>query len=177
MLSVEEVRSVLGCVRTAHNRAFLATVYACGLRLQEAQCLEVSDIDGERRMVHVHRGKGAKDRFVPLPEATLRGLRRHGCTHRHPWLLFPAVGRGGKRAASTAAPMPKASVQGAFRQAKLAADIDQRGVSVHTLRHYLPFLTMSGSESMAADLTRKSADHSVTSSSTTRHSFPRATDC
>ena len=97
--------------------------------------MEVSDIDVERRLVHVHRGKGAKDRLVPLPETTLRRLRRHWCTHRHPWLLFPAVGRGGKRAPSTAKPMPKASVQGAFRQAKLAAGIDKRGVSVHTLRH------------------------------------------
>jgi site-specific recombinase XerD len=41
----------------------------------------------------------------------------------------------GKSAPSTAQPMPKASVQGAFRQAKLAAGIDKRGVSVHTLRH------------------------------------------
>ena len=66
VLSVEEVRSVLAAVRTPHHRAFLATVYACGLRLQEAQCLEVSDIDSRRMMIHVHRGKGAKDRFVPL---------------------------------------------------------------------------------------------------------------
>ena len=36
VLSLEEVRAILGCVRTRHNRAFLSTVYACGLRLQEA---------------------------------------------------------------------------------------------------------------------------------------------
>jgi integrase/recombinase XerD len=36
VLSVEEVRALLGCVRTPHHRAFLTTVYACGLRLQEA---------------------------------------------------------------------------------------------------------------------------------------------
>lgn len=60
VLSVEEVRRLLGCVRTSHNYAFLSTVYSCGLRLQEAQCLEVSDIDSQRRMIHVHRGKGAK---------------------------------------------------------------------------------------------------------------------
>jgi len=49
VLSVQEVRSILGCVHTAHNRAFLAAVYAYGLRLQEAQYLEVSGFDGERR--------------------------------------------------------------------------------------------------------------------------------
>ena len=77
ILSVEEVRAILRCVRTPHNRAFLSTVYTCGLRLQEAQYLEVSDIDSQRMMIHVHRGKGAKDRFVPLPRATLTIGRAH----------------------------------------------------------------------------------------------------
>jgi integrase/recombinase XerD len=135
VLSLEEVRAILGCVRTRHNRAFLSTVYACGLRLQEAQHLEISDIDSQRKMIHVHRGKGAKDRFVPLPESTLQCLRRHWVTHRHPRLLFPALGRGRNQAAQADMPMPKASVQGAFRQAKGEAGIQKRDVSVHTLRH------------------------------------------
>jgi integrase/recombinase XerD len=135
VLSVEEVRALLGCVRTPHHRAFLSTVYACGLRLQEAQCLEVSDIDSQRMMVHVHRGKGAKDRLVPLPESTLKMLRQHWASHRHPRLLFPAVGRGRRHAASATAPLPKSSVQGAFRQAKAEAGIGKRDLSVHTLRH------------------------------------------
>lgn len=135
VLSLEEVRAILGCVRTSHNRAFLSTVYACGLRLQEAQHLEISDIDSQRKMIHVHRGKGAKDRFVPLPESTLQCLRRHWVTHRHPRLLFPALGRGRNQAAQADTPMPKASVQGAFRQAKGEAGIQKRDVSVHTLRH------------------------------------------
>ena len=82
VLSLEEVRTILGCVRTPHNRAFLSTVYACGLRLQEAQHLEISDIDSQRKMIHVHRGKGAKDRFVPLPKSTLQCLRRHDLSGR-----------------------------------------------------------------------------------------------
>jgi site-specific recombinase XerD len=86
-------------------------------------------------MVHVHRGKGAKDRFVPLPESTLHTLRRHWASHRHPRLLFPAVGRGRNQAALADGPMPKSSVQGAFRQAKGEAGLRKRGLSVHTLRH------------------------------------------
>jgi site-specific recombinase XerD len=135
VLSLEEVRALLGCVHTSHHRAFLSTVYACGLRLQEAQCLEVADIDSRRMRVHVHRGKGAKDRFVPLPVSTLHTLRRPWASHRHPRLLFPAVGRGRNRAASADGPMPKSSVQGAFRQAKGEAGLRKRGLSVHTLRH------------------------------------------
>ena len=135
VLSREEVRALLGCVHTAHNRAFLATVYACGLRLQEALFLEVSDVDAGRMMIHVHRGKGAKDRFVPLPRATLEGLRTHWRSHRNPRLLFPAYGRDSGSAAASSTPMAKSSVQGAFRRAKLEAGIRKREVSVHTLRH------------------------------------------
>ena len=135
ILSPEEVRAILRCVRTPRNHAFLSTVYACGLRLQEAQSLEVSDIDSQRMMIHVHRGKGAKDRFVPLPRATLTILRAHWRSHRHPRLLFPACGRDGRSAATATTPMAKSSVQGAFRHATRAAGVAKRGVSVHTLRH------------------------------------------
>ena len=135
VLSREEVRSLLGCVRTAHNRAFLATVYACGLRLQEALHLEVADIDSGRMMLHVHRGKGAKDRLVPLPHSTLATLRKHWRTHRNPRLLFPALGRNGQAAALATTPMAISSVQGALRRAKAQARIAKRAVSIHTLRH------------------------------------------
>ena len=93
VLSVEEVRSILAHVKTLHNHAFLSTVYSCGLRLDEARHLEVSDIDSKRMMIHVHRGKGAKDRYVPLPQSTLQLLRQYWLTHRHPRLVFPALGR------------------------------------------------------------------------------------
>jgi integrase len=55
----------------------------------------VSDIDAERKLVHIRRGKGAKDRMVPLPDLTLKALRAYWRTHRHPALLFPNV-RGKK---------------------------------------------------------------------------------
>ena len=60
ILSKEEVFRILDHVTTFHNYTFLSTVYACGLRISEALNLHVSDIDSQRMMVHVHRGKGAK---------------------------------------------------------------------------------------------------------------------
>jgi len=135
VLSREEVQRLLSCVRTPHNYAFLSTVYACGLRLQEAQHLEVADIDSHRMMLHIHRGKGAKDRLVPLPQATLLILRKHWASHRNPRLIFPAMGRDAKSARSASHPMAKSSVQGAFRRAKFAAQIRAREACVHSLRH------------------------------------------
>ncbi len=60
-----------------------------GLRLEETLSLQVSDIDTERKLVHIRRGKGHKDRFVPLPDLTLKALRALWLKHRHPALLFP----------------------------------------------------------------------------------------
>jgi len=135
VLSREEIKKILAQVDTFHNYAYLTTVYSCGLRLQEGLYLEISDIDGIRKMIHVHRGKGAKDRYVPLPESTYSLLRRYWCTHRNPKLIFPAVGRTRNQGPISTIPMSIEGVQGGFRRAKLAAGIKKRGVSVHTLRH------------------------------------------
>jgi len=135
VLSCDEAQSILRHVKTFHNFVFLTTVYSCGLRLQEALFLQISDIDAKRMMIHVHRGKGAKDRFVPLPGETLHLLRRYWKTHRNPQLLFPALGRGHQKAPTSTLPMAIDSVQGAFREAKEAANIKKRRVSIHTLRH------------------------------------------
>jgi integrase/recombinase XerD len=135
VLSVEEVRGILTHVKTFHNHVYLSTVYSCGLRLHEGLHLEVSDIDSKRMMIHVHRGKGAKDRYVPLPQSTLQLLRQYWLTHRHPRLVFPALGRKRTDVKAALGPMAKSSVQGAFRQAKRAAGVLKKGVAIHTLRH------------------------------------------
>ncbi|MGV8058834.1 MAG: tyrosine-type recombinase/integrase [Smithellaceae bacterium] len=123
VLSREEIKTILSLVRPFHNYAYLMTVYSCGLRLQEGLFLEVSDIDGKRKMIHIHRGKGAKDRYVPLPESTYALLRRYWLMHRNPKLLFPAVGRGGQEGPHSTVPMSIEGVQGALRNAKRAAGI------------------------------------------------------
>jgi len=135
ILSKEEVFRILDNVTTFHNYTFLSTVYSCGLRLSEALSLQVSDIDSQRMMIHIHRGKGAKDRYVPLPHNTLNLLRRYWITHKNPNLIFPARGRGNNDGPSSKNPMAIDSVQGAFRRAKSVAGINKRHVSIHTLRH------------------------------------------
>jgi integrase/recombinase XerD len=135
ILSKEEVFTILSHVTTFHNYVFLSCVYACGLRLSEALNLHVSDIDSTRMMVHVHHGKGAKDRYVPRPHVTLSMLRRYWLTHQNPVLVFPALGRACNEGSTATTPMAIDSVQGAFRHAKFNAGITKRGVSIHTLRH------------------------------------------
>jgi integrase/recombinase XerD len=93
------------------------------------------DIDGPRHMMHVHRGKGAKDRSSPLPDDTLDLVRTSWKTHHNPPWLLPATGRDHKHLARATSPMPRSSVQGAFRKAKQRAGIRKRDVGPHTLRH------------------------------------------
>jgi site-specific recombinase XerD len=134
VLSTNEVRSILNTVKTPQNKAYLTTVYSCGLRLNEALFLQVADIDADRLRIHVHRGKGAKDRYVPLPESTLNILRNYWKLHRNPVWIFPRLGHSGQEGPQAATPMNKGSVQGALRRVLKQLKLKKR-ISVHTLRH------------------------------------------
>jgi len=85
-------------------------------------------------MVHVRRGKGAKDRYVPLPEYTLEALRRYWNVHRHAEWLFPALTQPGTPLASATKPMDARGMQRAFHIALRESGI-QKPASVKTLRH------------------------------------------
>jgi integrase/recombinase XerD len=134
VLTREEVHRIITATRTPHNRTYFWTLYSLGLRMTEALFLQVGDIDGARRLVHVHRGKGAKDRYVPLPSRTLLLLRQYWATHRNARWLFPAVGRDQHAASTATHPMPRRSVQGALRRVVQSLGL-QKKVSLHTLRH------------------------------------------
>lgn len=134
LLSCEEVHRILGYLRLPRYRVCLTTIDSCGLRLQEGTHLQIPDIDSARMLLHVRRGKGAKDRSVPLPHRTLELLRQYWSSHRHPVWLFPAPGRGGIHLSTATAPMPRSSIQDAFRAALQESGIHTRA-SVHPVRH------------------------------------------
>jgi integrase/recombinase XerD len=134
VLCVDVVRQLIGAVRTLHHRTYFRTVNSLGLRLDEALHLQVGDIDSAPMLVHVHRGKGAKDRFVPLPSSTLKTLREYWVTHRHSVWLFPALGYNPRQAVSAARPMVRNGVQDAMRRVVVQSGL-RKAVSIHTLRH------------------------------------------
>ena len=59
VLGIDEMRLILTTARTPQIKAFLTTVYSCGLRLSEALNLEVSDIDKSRMTLRVRDGNGS----------------------------------------------------------------------------------------------------------------------
>jgi site-specific recombinase XerD len=77
----EEIDAVLEQIAgdeplAVRNRALLELVYSAGLRSREAVDLDLGDVDFEQEAVHV-RGKGGKERVVPLGEEAAYRLRRY----------------------------------------------------------------------------------------------------
>jgi site-specific recombinase XerD len=130
----EEVQLLINSVYRLRYRVYFFVVYSMGLRLGEGLCLEVGDIDAANRRVHVRQGKGGKDRYVPLPDATLAVLRRFWSTHRNPRLLFPN-GSGNDASARTArSPMDRGGVQAAMTAARQSCRIHKH-FTIRSLRH------------------------------------------
>lgn len=126
VLSVDEVRRLLETPSCLKHRAVLSLIYGTGARLNEATHLRVSDIDGERMMVHIRHGKGGKSRMVPMSAALREMLRSYWLVQRPREFLFPGKEPG--------RPLHATSVQKACTQARLQARID-KPVGPHVLRH------------------------------------------
>jgi site-specific recombinase XerD len=135
VISISEVHTLLKLIEKPSMFCFFTVVYSLGLRLQEALNLHVKDIDSKRMLVHIHRGKGAKDRLVPLPESTLQVLREYYKTHRNKDWIFPTEGKNHLQAPTAENPMGESSVQGTIKAVLEQLNWDNRGISTHTLRH------------------------------------------
>jgi site-specific recombinase XerD len=146
VLSIGEVQQILGRLRRRRYRVCLSTIYSCGLRLREGVYLQVKAIDSERMVVHVHKGKGKKDRYIPLPESTLHMLRQWWTTHRHAQWIFPGRPAMGAPLSSATKPMSPSGVQSAFKSALQESGI-RKPATVHSLRHaYATHLLEAGVE-------------------------------
>jgi integrase/recombinase XerD len=134
VMTINEVQQLIAATEQQHHATFFWTAYTLGLRLEEGLNLQIGDIDSQRMMVHIHRGKGAKDRFLPLPQTTLAGLRTYWSKHRHSKFLFPANGRNRKSAATAKNPMSGSSVQGCMKRVVGKLKFTKH-VYPHSLRH------------------------------------------
>jgi len=130
--AVSEIEAMLRAPARARDRAMLALVYACGLRLDEAIKLRTGDVDAPRRQLRVRRGKGNKPRVLPLSVKLLALLREYWRAEREPahrgsdLPLFVGV-RNGR-------PLSKGTAQNIYYRAVRAAKI-KRKAGIHTLRH------------------------------------------
>ena len=134
ILTISEVEQLIGATRKLRYRVFLLTTYSMGLRLGETLSLQVGDIDGQRKQVHIRRGKGHKDRFVPLPDLTYQALQFLWCKHRNPYWLFPKATGSPDAIRNATTHMARGSVQAAMKAVVAQCGIKKK-VSIHSLRH------------------------------------------
>lgn len=128
ILTPQQVSSLITYTRQARYQVFFLTLYSMGLRLSEGLNLTVHDIDSQTMRVHIREGKGGKDRMVPLPQRTLKALRTHWLTHKHPCYLFPGLGT------CHDTPMDRGGIQKTMKLVLKECGI-KKHASPHSLRH------------------------------------------
>ena len=137
ILSAREVKAILAANSNLKHRAMLTLVYALGLRSGELIRLKITDIDGERKLVHLKGAKGNKDRVLPLSDKLRSLLREYYLKFQPQEYLF----NGQKHA--TYSPQSLRKVFGAACQ---KADIRKK-VTLHSLRHaYATHLLEAGTD-------------------------------
>lgn len=130
ILTVQEIGLLIHITEKLHYKVFFFTTYSMGLRLQEALSLQVSDIDTGHKRVHIRRGKGHKDRLVPLPDRTLNALRFLWLEHRHPTFLFPSYRGSRENIIKAANHMNLGSTQQAMKAVVNACNIKKKSLSI-----------------------------------------------
>lgn len=130
ILSEEEVTRVIESSKNLFHYTMLLTMYSAGLRRSELCRLKVANIDSQRMMLRVERGKGDVDREVPLSLKLLETLREYWRWMRPKTYLFPGTADGWR----ADKPITSKVVWEAVHYAARRAGIEKR-VSPHTLRH------------------------------------------
>jgi integrase/recombinase XerD len=133
VLSRQEVKRLLKAPKLLKHRVLLGLLYGCGLRCFEVRNLALSDLDFDRKALHVKKGKGKKDRYVPLPDLLIRGLKTYISAEGPTTWLFNGKpdGRAGGDFDSR---YSQRGVQWAVNEARKGAGITKE-MTVHTLRH------------------------------------------
>ncbi len=149
VLSLEEVTRLINAAGNLLQRALLMTLYGTGMRRAEVSLLKVSDIDSQRMMIRVERGKGGAGRDIPLSPALLETLREYWSWKRPRTYLFASSeSKRGKEQ-----PISDKTVWYACKEAARHAGLTKQ-VTPHTLRHYSGLRTMPGEARVERPSTR-----------------------
>jgi integrase/recombinase XerD len=142
ILGTEEVGRLIDSASNLSHRTMLMTLYSTGVRRAELCRLKVSDIDSERMVIHIHRGKGGHDRDMPLSERLLETLRVYWRWMKPKNYLFPGTVNNWRADVPVTTKIPWE----ACKEAAQRAGITKR-VSPHTLRHsYATHLLEAGAD-------------------------------
>ncbi|GJG85352.1 tyrosine recombinase XerC [Gemmatimonadetes bacterium T265] len=136
LFALAEARATDASARFADVRdlAMIELLYSAGLRVSELQGVNTGDLDLVAGQVKV-RGKGRKERIVPVGTKAVRALRQYEARREQ---VVARVGRGAERAAvfltDRGRRISVAGVQRAVVKLLRAVD-DEQPLSTHSLRH------------------------------------------
>ena len=134
VLSKEEMWRLLRSPDLLKHKILIGLLYGCGLRCKEARSVRLQDLDFDRKMVLVVDGKGKKDRYVPLSEHLIRGLKQYIDAERSDEWLFNGQPMENRKGGDFDSRYSQKGVQWAVSSASKKAGIIKH-VNVHTLRH------------------------------------------
>jgi site-specific recombinase XerD len=145
VMSKKQVKQMLIAPKLLKHRLILGILYGCGLRRFELLNLELKDLDFDRKMLHIRQGKGRKDRYVPLPDILIRGLKKYIDAEKPiKWLFNGRPNEQGKPTAYS----PN-GIQWIIREARKKSG-QLKEITAHTFRHsYATHLLEDGLDIMS----------------------------
>ena len=88
ILNHQELKELFSAPVLLKQRVVLTLIYSAGLRGQEVINLKISDVDFERKTIHIRQSKYKKDRIVPLADSMAVGLKKYiNAENPHIWLF------------------------------------------------------------------------------------------
>ncbi len=126
ILNKSELKKLFVTPGLLKHRIILSLAYSAGLRSKELVNLRISDIDFERKTIHIRKSKYNKDRIVPLSNYIAKGIKKYlKVENPNNWLF------NGKEPDGRYSPNGLAWV---MREALKKTDI-KKSVNLHALRH------------------------------------------
>lgn len=126
VLSREECKELFKAPRLFKHKYLLTFAYAAGLRMNELRLLKISDVDLDRKQVHIRLGKGKKSRYVVLSTLLAKKFQQYLDDVKPQVYLFEGQ--------TPAQPMGERSIQYVINEALQKTNIKKQA-SMHTLRH------------------------------------------
>ena len=126
VLSKEECKELFKAPRLLKHRFLLAFAYAGGLRMNELRMLKITDVDLNRKQIHIRQGKGKKDRYLVLANLLAQKFQQYLTEVKPMVYLFEGQ--------TPSEPMGERSIQYVINEALQKTTIKKQA-SMHTLRH------------------------------------------
>ena len=142
-LTPEQLESILDAIEEEQNKVvstLMKTVLFTGMRRGELFKLKLSDLDFQRKFIHIRKPKGGKNAIIPMNEAAYKLLKNYVENHPMPDSEYVFPGRGGNQ---------RTDIKNQANRIKEKAGLPKDFRALHGLRHmYASMLASSGKVDM-----------------------------